>query len=162
MRRHALTERGDPVVRLPWALLAAVAGWLAGEKAAVDEARAAIEGCLALGLQSPFIELGRHLAPRLGRLPASVQDALATVRLGPAPRARLGVRPVFELRRRLSPREIEVMRLAARGLSNRQIGEALGIATSTAGLHLRHAYTKLGAPGRRTALRRARALGLLD
>lgn len=162
VRRHALGERGEPALRLPWALLAAVAGWTMGERGAVDALRAAVEGCLAHGLRSPFIELGPHLAPRIGKLPADLQATLARVRLGPAPRSRLHARPAFELRRRLSPREVEAVRLAARGLSNRQIGLELGIATSTAGLHLRHAYTKLGAPGRRTALRRARALGIID
>ncbi|WP_432505052.1 HD domain-containing phosphohydrolase [Kineococcus arenarius] len=44
----------------------------------------------------------------------------------------------------LSRREVEVLRLAARGLSNREIGQALSISPRTAGHHLTHIYDKTG------------------
>lgn len=44
----------------------------------------------------------------------------------------------------LSDREVEVLRLAARGLSRREIGEHLSITERTAGHHLQHIYDKIG------------------
>jgi DNA-binding NarL/FixJ family response regulator len=44
----------------------------------------------------------------------------------------------------LSPREIEVARLVARGLTNKQIGEALFVSERTAENHIQHILTKLG------------------
>ncbi|HEV7127416.1 MAG TPA: LuxR C-terminal-related transcriptional regulator [Ktedonobacterales bacterium] len=44
----------------------------------------------------------------------------------------------------LTPREIEIAGLVARGVTNRQIGEALSITAGTAGLHVKHILHKLG------------------
>lgn len=44
----------------------------------------------------------------------------------------------------LSDREVEVLRLLSRGLSKRQIAEALVIAPATADHHVRHIYGKIG------------------
>jgi DNA-binding NarL/FixJ family response regulator len=44
----------------------------------------------------------------------------------------------------LSPRELEVARLVARGLTNKQIGEALFVAERTAENHVQHILVKLG------------------
>jgi DNA-binding NarL/FixJ family response regulator len=44
----------------------------------------------------------------------------------------------------LTPREHEVAALLAHGLSNREIGEALGISTSTVEVHVKHVLGKLG------------------
>lgn len=44
----------------------------------------------------------------------------------------------------LSPREAEVLRLLALGLTNRQVGDELGISPKTAGHHVQHIYTKVG------------------
>jgi HD-GYP domain-containing protein (c-di-GMP phosphodiesterase class II) len=44
----------------------------------------------------------------------------------------------------LSERELEVLRLAIRGLSNRQIGEALFLSPKTVGHHIQHIYDKIG------------------
>ena len=59
----------------------------------------------------------------------------------------------------LTPQEQEVARLAATGLSNRQIGERLGLAARTVGAHLYRAFPKLGVTSR-AAL--GDALGLHD
>lgn len=55
---------------------------------------------------------------------------------GPPPRAS---RPAG-----LTAREIEVLRLAARGLTNQQIGTELSISSRTVGHHLGHIYDKTG------------------
>jgi DNA-binding NarL/FixJ family response regulator len=44
----------------------------------------------------------------------------------------------------LSEPEVEVLRLVARSLSNRQIGQVLSITPKTAGHHVQHIYDKLG------------------
>jgi LuxR family transcriptional regulator, maltose regulon positive regulatory protein len=52
----------------------------------------------------------------------------------------------------LTPREMEVMDLAATGLTNLEIAEALFIVESTVKVHLRHAYEKLGVRRRSEAV----------
>ena len=54
----------------------------------------------------------------------------------------------------LSLRERQVACLAALGHTNKHIGHALAIATSTVATHLRHALTKLGARSRADLARR--------
>jgi DNA-binding NarL/FixJ family response regulator len=44
----------------------------------------------------------------------------------------------------LSPRELEVARLVARGLTNKQIGETLYVSERTAENHVQHILVKLG------------------
>ncbi|MBV9484665.1 MAG: hypothetical protein JO246_01255 [Frankiaceae bacterium] len=51
----------------------------------------------------------------------------------------------------LTAREVDVLRLLARGLSSRQIGEQLVISPKTARNHIEHIYTKIGATSRVTA-----------
>jgi DNA-binding CsgD family transcriptional regulator/tetratricopeptide (TPR) repeat protein len=48
----------------------------------------------------------------------------------------------------LTPREAEVLTLVARGCTNREIAAALVISTRTAGVHVSHILSKLGAPNR--------------
>jgi HD-GYP domain-containing protein (c-di-GMP phosphodiesterase class II) len=51
----------------------------------------------------------------------------------------------------LTTREVEVLRLLARGLANKQIAERLVISTKTAGSHVEHIYTKIGVSNRAQA-----------
>jgi DNA-binding NarL/FixJ family response regulator len=48
----------------------------------------------------------------------------------------------------LTPREAEVLRLIARGYTNREIAEALVISVKTAGVHVSNILRKLDAPNR--------------
>jgi HD-GYP domain-containing protein (c-di-GMP phosphodiesterase class II) len=61
----------------------------------------------------------------------------------------------------LTQREVEVLRLLARGLTTREIGTELGIAPKTAGNHIEHIYAKIGAVNRVTASHFAVQSGLL-
>jgi DNA-binding CsgD family transcriptional regulator len=56
---------------------------------------------------------------------------------------------------RLTPREIEVLRLVIGGLTNRKIAEQLGLSTRTVDAHLRSIYGKLGVSTRSAATRYA-------
>ncbi|HZP97014.1 MAG TPA: HD domain-containing phosphohydrolase [Candidatus Limnocylindria bacterium] len=62
----------------------------------------------------------------------------------------------------LTPREVEVLALIARGASNREVAQALGISVKTAGTHIERIYGKIGASTRSTATLFAMQHGLLD
>ena len=62
----------------------------------------------------------------------------------------------------LTRREREVLRLLASGRSNRQIGEQLFMAESTAGVHVSNILTKLGVTRRSEAAVVAHRMGLTD
>jgi putative nucleotidyltransferase with HDIG domain len=53
--------------------------------------------------------------------------------------------------RGISDREVEVLRLVARGLTNKEIAAALGISAKTAGHHLQHIFEKVGVTTRSAA-----------
>jgi DNA-binding NarL/FixJ family response regulator len=55
----------------------------------------------------------------------------------------------------LSARELEIVLLAARGLSNRQIGQKLHISEATVRRHLANTYSKIGVSSRAEATRKA-------
>jgi DNA-binding NarL/FixJ family response regulator len=81
---------------------------------------------------------------RAGRIDAKAAEAV----LGAAGHA-TGKRPHRPAG--LTVREVEVLRLLARGLTNREIADALFISKRTAGSHVEHIYTKTGATNRATA-----------
>jgi two-component system nitrate/nitrite response regulator NarL len=62
----------------------------------------------------------------------------------------------------LTPREVEVVRLLARGMSNKAIAHSLGIANITGRLHLHNAFRKMGAGNRADAVRIAMRSGLFN
>jgi DNA-binding NarL/FixJ family response regulator len=51
----------------------------------------------------------------------------------------------------LSPREVDVLRLAARGLTARQIADKLFISPKTTDHHIQHIYNKIGVSTRAAA-----------
>jgi DNA-binding CsgD family transcriptional regulator len=61
----------------------------------------------------------------------------------------------------LSPRELQVLRLLATGLSNREIGERLFVTTRTVSTHVEHVLGKLGLSSRVQAAALAARAGLL-
>ncbi len=62
----------------------------------------------------------------------------------------------------LSARETEVLRLVARGLSNREIADSLVVSRRTAEQQVQHIYTKIGSSSRAAAALFAMEHGLLD
>ncbi len=89
------------------------------------------------------------------RAAAAGQSALA-----PAIAGRLLAR-LREPRVTLSAREIEVLRLVARGASNAEVAARLHITDATVKSHLAHIFSKLGVASRTAAVSSARALGIL-
>jgi DNA-binding NarL/FixJ family response regulator len=61
----------------------------------------------------------------------------------------------------LTSREVEVLRLLARGLSNKEIAEQLTISRKTTGSHIEHIYTKIDASNRAQASLFAMRHGLM-
>ena len=62
---------------------------------------------------------------------------------------------------RLTPRELEVLQLAADGRTTREIAEALVVSPGTVKTHLQHIYAKLDARDRVAAVATAIRLGLI-
>ncbi|MEU6798934.1 response regulator transcription factor [Nonomuraea wenchangensis] len=60
-----------------------------------------------------------------------------------------------------SPRELEVLRLVARGAANKEIARALLISETTVKTHLKHVFAKLGVETRAAAVVVAMERGLL-
>ena len=69
--------------------------------------------------------------------------------------------PAQPLTEPLSQRELEVLRLIAQGLSNRQIGESLFLAVDTVKGHNRRIFSKLQVQRRTEAVAKARSLDIL-
>jgi len=67
-----------------------------------------------------------------------------------------------KLRETLSDREVEVLRLMAKGMSNKEIGRALWIGETTVKTHVSHILRKLGQADRTQAVLRAVQLGIVN
>jgi DNA-binding CsgD family transcriptional regulator len=92
----------------------------------------------------------RLLAPRERIVEVAVPAVSAKVTADDTVRERLGI----------TPRELEILELVARGLSNREIGETLFVSENTVKTHCSRAFDKLGARRRTEAVQRSRELGL--
>jgi HD-GYP domain-containing protein (c-di-GMP phosphodiesterase class II) len=91
---------------------------------------------------------------RAGRLDGAAADAVLEAAGHRVPRRR-------EALAGLTAREVEVLVLLARGLSNKQIAERLVITPKTASNHIEHIYAKIGASSRAGAAMFAVQHGLL-
>ena len=60
----------------------------------------------------------------------------------------------------LTPRELEIVRMAAAGLRNKEIAQKLSIGEGTVKVHLHNIYEKLHVDGRMALLRYAQEKGL--
>ena len=97
---------------------------------------------------------------------AAREDLIQTIRavhagercIPPAIGARLAERMT---RAELTTREVEILKLIAKGRSNKEIGTALGIAEATVKLHVGHILTKLKASDRTQATTIALQRGIL-
>ena len=100
------------------------------------------QACRALGDQDAFameLDAARNVFEELGAEPDLVRlDLLSGAGESGA-------------RHGLTPRELEVLRLVARGKSNREIARSLVISEHTVARHLQNIFTKLGVPSRTAA-----------
>ena len=126
----------------------------------------------ALALAEPegyvriFVDEGPPMARLLSEaatrdmLPVYTRTLLAAFGPQMLPPKAVSPQPVTEVDP-LSPRELELLRLVAQGLSNQEIGERLFLALDTVKGHNRRIYAKLQVQRRTEAVARARALGLI-
>jgi HD-GYP domain-containing protein (c-di-GMP phosphodiesterase class II) len=123
---------------------------------AADCYRALIEPRPHRPARSPSeAEAELRIEVRAGRLDGDAVDAILAAAGRRVPRRR-------EWPAGLTPREVEVLRLLARGSSSREIARELVIAPKTARNHVEHIYRKTGARTRAGASLFAMKQGLLD
>lgn len=165
-------ELGAQAAARPWVLQALDRGavadaWVLHEPAAPDwAALAPAVPAVALGGARPADD-GRPLALLAADAgPARVSAALSAVLLGlqvrdparppaPAPAPEPGdAEPLTE-------REVQVLELVAKGLTNRDIGALLGISAHTVKFHVTQLLGKLGAASRAEAVSSALRCGLI-
>jgi DNA-binding NarL/FixJ family response regulator len=159
--QHAANGAGPGVymgpVELQTGLAAAALGRL---DAAVRDLEAAVSICDANGARGYAVQARVELAAALARRQAPGDHSLAQAVLDAAAgeAEQLGMVPftkrIDQLRARLpaasagrsplSPREVEVAKLVARGMTNKQIGETLFVSERTAENHVQHILVKLG------------------
>jgi DNA-binding CsgD family transcriptional regulator len=159
--QHAANGAGSGTymgpVELQTGLAAAALGRLAG---AVADLRTAATICDANGARGYAVQARVELAAALARrqAPGDLGQAAAALDAAAGEAEQLGMVPftrrIEELRARLpataaarsplSRRELEVARLVARGLTNKQIGETLYVSERTAENHVQHILVKLG------------------
>jgi len=127
-------------------------------------------------IMRPFLDLGLKMADLLNRL--TNQDSFLKFggmllkafrnELAAAARSDAGLGPSSEQPAHdsaqlesLSKRELEVMSLLARRMSNQEIAEKLFLSSKTVKAHLYNIYQKLNVNSRRQAVEKARALGIV-
>jgi DNA-binding CsgD family transcriptional regulator len=122
--------------------------------------RGAVSGSLPMAARviaaaDAFEAMTEERPHRPARAPAeAAQEVLADVRAGHLdPDAGLAVceaggQVALQIRRAwpagLSDREVEVLRLVARGRSKREVADALTVSVNTVDTHVRHVYDKIG------------------
>ncbi len=167
---HRVEARGWEDERLKTLVLQALALHALGEK---KEARQVLSEALGLAEPDGFVRTFIDEGPAMAQL---LSEA-ATHGMRPDYTTKLLAACEEDERRRMEPsspsaeqplvvplsqRELEVLRLIAQGLSNREIGERLFLALSTVKGHSRIIFDKLQVRRRTEAVAQARALGLLQ
>ena len=93
---------------------------------------------------------------------APMAELLDAIRRAAAGGLAFGVRPRADDRARLSPRELDVVRLVVDGRSNDEIGAGLGIGAKTVETHLARLFERFGIASRTELATRALREGWLD
>ena len=131
--------------------------------AAVDAAEATLEAAARYGAGILLADVEAH-RPLLARCAAAglSADLIDTVFQEVDAAGAIGTsRAIPGSGEALTAREVDVLRLVARGLTNRDVAAELGIAEATVKTHLTRVLGKLGATSRTHAVARARELRLL-
>jgi len=130
-----IVSSSETVEAMRRALDAGAAGFIP-KSATLEVLRAAIELVRSGGVYVPSAALGSSAPPAPSRPSAPAGSS------------------------ELTPRQVEVLRLLSRGLTNREIAELLGISESTVKTHLRTLFEVLDVSNRTEAAMRLRELGL--
>lgn len=138
-----LTTHADEASILD-ALLAGARGYLTKDAGIAEIARAVHAAAAHQSLLDPQVQ---------SKLLQAATTASGATRLRPAP---------AELPDELTPREAEVLRLVAGGLSNREIADTLVVSEATVKSHINHLFAKIGARDRAQAVHYAYSHGLAE
>jgi LuxR family maltose regulon positive regulatory protein len=137
---------------------------------ALDLLRQSLELAQPSGFIRVFVDIGPAMTPLLSRLaefesePRYIRRILAAFApsaLG-RPAQQLDQADRLEIIESLTNREYEILELLARRLSDKEIAQALHISPHTVRKHTSNLYGKLQVAGRRQAVSRAKALGILS
>ena len=131
-------------------------------KDALHFLQSALEMAQAEGFIRTFVDMGESMKFLLERMKAEggeLKDYVLT--LLSAFGGAVGGSKDQSLVEPMSERELEILRLLANGLSNRDIAERLVITIGTAKSHVHHILEKMGGNSRMQAVAKARELGLL-
>jgi LuxR family maltose regulon positive regulatory protein len=158
--------RGRRAIKLRGLLAQAL--WLAGRRQpAIRQIREALalaapEGLVRVLADEPWV-LPDMLSNAELRPDASVEAFARRVAgaCGPSLASPSGARAIGESESMMSAREIEVLGLVARGLSNKEIAREISRSEATIATHLRRIYAKLGAHTRTQAIAIARRGSLI-
>jgi LuxR family maltose regulon positive regulatory protein len=162
---RAMEEEGRMGLHIEALMLQTLAHWRRGERA---DALTSIERALRLAEPEGYVRLFADLGLPMARVlqEAQARDVMPdyVARLLAAFGADLpdSNLPPQSFPEPLTPREQEILKLMAAGLTNREIAETLVISPETVKKHAGAIYGKLGAHSRTEAAARARELNLLD
>lgn len=161
-----------PAAYCRWRLAEALLARQSRSAQATRALRAAAEAALLMGAEPLRRELKALAARASIKLDpptpqASVMPRHSTARAGGDAGARphsahTGERAGLGTAAKLSPRELEVLRLVAQGHTNREIAGILFISEKTAGVHITHILEKLGVRSRVEATAYAHRAGLVE
>jgi LuxR family transcriptional regulator, maltose regulon positive regulatory protein len=130
--------------------------------AALSQLEDALLAAAPLGMRRPFLVEAAELRDLLGaRIEAGTTVAAFAVDLLRRMSTQGSSQPPAVLVAPLTDREQHVLRYLASTLSNTEIAAELYLSVNTVKTHQRMIYRKLGADGRRDAIRRAKELRLL-
>ena len=160
LRRAAQTaERITPLIEIH--ILTALAYQVSGDiPAALNSLRLALQLAEPNGFVRLFLDEGIPIQRLLSKM--RDEDEKNTYRdqllasFHPSP---FSLQPLIEV---LSPREMDVLRLLVRGLSDKEISEQLIIAPTTVIWHNQNIFRKLGVSNRTQAAARAREMRLVE
>jgi DNA-binding CsgD family transcriptional regulator len=155
---------GDSIMRLPWFEDDLFVGQplpdIAEMPAHVRDLAARHYRTALAGDRTRYAFVSYGHGYRVDAVPVRGERGDVTGVLAIAHPARLGVRA--RKRAPLTPREVEILQLAADGLTAPQIAELLVVSRHTVSTHLRHIYVKWSVPDRAAAVAEALRQGLID
>jgi len=169
---HRLAAKFEVADRAGWAYGAIAVRVLqslaAGNKETGSEFLAeALKRAQPEGFIRTFADAGESLVPllqevvRRGIHPEYIGQILAVMGKQPPREVKLPAPGGWLVVEPLSERELEVLRLVAAGLSNREIAATLYLSPGTVKTHVHNIYGKLGVKNRTQAVTRAKELGLI-
>ena len=130
-------EKGTGLLRAAVATLDGSGAWLEHARALVDLGAALRRTGGRRSARGPLAD-GMEMAHRCGAVPLAERAREELIATGARPRRMVRTGPEA-----LTPSELRVARMAADGLSNRQIAQALFVTVRTIEVHLTSAYRKL-------------------